>query len=141
MAEDRAVLVQGKVEKDENSVKLIAEAIIPVEKAEETWIATLHISIDGNRTDRDILTKLKSLLQQYPGSCKTFINLQGVDGALTVIELPESFRLRAGPELEREVNFLLGYAAVKSVCSPIVTNGHSDTRPNGKKWEKRNHSK
>ncbi len=141
MAEDRAVLVQGKVEKDENSVKLIAETIIPVEKAEETWIATLHISIDGNRTDRDILTKLKSLLQQYPGSCKTYINLQGADGALTVIELPESFRLRAGPELERDVNFLLGYAAVKSVCSPIVSNGHSDARPNGKKWEKRNHSK
>jgi DNA polymerase-3 subunit alpha len=141
LVEDRAVLVQGKIEKDENSLKMIAESIIPVEKAEETWTATLHIHIDANRIDRDILTKLKTLLQQYPGSCRTYISLQGPEGALTVIELPETLKLRAGPDLERKVNGLLGYSAVKSVCSPIVSNGHSDARSNGKKWEKRSHSK
>jgi len=38
-------------------------------------------------------------------------------------------RLKAGPELTREVNALTGYEAVETVCkaapSPVKSNGHS----------------
>ena len=49
LAEDRTVLVQGQVQKDEQSVKLIAETIIPLEKAEEHWTASVHLSLDLER--------------------------------------------------------------------------------------------
>ena len=34
---DTAVLVQGQAQVEENGVKILADAIIPMEKAEETW--------------------------------------------------------------------------------------------------------
>ena len=46
LVEDRAVLVHGQVQKDEQSVKLVAESIIPLEKAEESWTASVHVSLD-----------------------------------------------------------------------------------------------
>ena len=36
LVEDNAILVQGRLQKDEQSIKVIADAIIPMNKAEET---------------------------------------------------------------------------------------------------------
>jgi DNA polymerase-3 subunit alpha len=120
LVEDCAVLVQGKIEKDE-----------------ETWTATIHLHMDRDRTDRDMMVRLKSVLERHPGTCRCYIHLRDARQVETVIEVPEALNVQAGPDLERDVTGLLGYSAVRSVCSPIVAAASSDVRGNGKKWEKR----
>jgi len=118
LTEDRTVLVQGQVQKDEQSVKLIAETIIPLEKAEESWTASVHLNLDLDRTDRAILLQLREVLQRYPGTCKAFLHLRRAACADAVIELAEGFRVKAGPALRQDVGALLGDAALETRCTP-----------------------
>ena len=122
LAEDAAVLVQGQVQKDEQSVKLLAETIIPVEKAEETWTASVHFNLEVARTDREILKQLHRLVQRHSGTSRGFLHLLHPDQTDVIIELPETMNLRVGRGLRREAFELLGYAAIETRCSPARAN-------------------
>ena len=114
--EDHPVIVQGRIQKDEQSVKIIAEEIIPLEKVEEHWTACIHFYLDVSRTDRSVLLDLKQTLEQHPGTCRAFLHLRAPQGTDTVISLPESIKLQAGESLALAVDGLLGYRAVETVC-------------------------
>jgi DNA polymerase-3 subunit alpha len=118
--EDNTVLVQGRLQKDEQSVRVIAEDLIPMDKAEETWTASIHFHLDVSQTDRETLLSLQNTLLRYPGSCRAFLHLRDPLGTDTVISLPEEVRLQPGVHLKREVNRLLGYSAVETTCTTGV---------------------
>ena len=115
--EDNAILVQGRLQKDEQSIRMIAEDIIPIDKAEEAWTASIHLHLDISRTDRETLLNLQDILLRYPGSCRTFLHLRDPQGADTVISVSEQIRLQPGPHLTRDVNRFLGYDAVETMCN------------------------
>jgi DNA polymerase-3 subunit alpha len=119
LTDDTPVLVQGQVQKDEQSVKLVADSMIALEKAEENWTASVHVNLDLGRTDRALLLRLRELLQRFPGPCKAFLHLRGPTRTEALIELAEGFHLKAGPALRREVRELLGYPAVETRCTPM----------------------
>ena len=127
LQEDRPVLVQGQVQKDEKSVKIMADTVIPIDKAEETWAASVHLNLEISRTDREGLENLHAILKRHSGRCPAFLHLRSPDNTDAVIALPEGFKLRAGGALTREVNGFLGYHAVETRCSTapasVVPNG------------------
>lgn len=118
LVEDSAVLVQGQVQKDENAVKILADAVIPMEKAEELWTASVHFHLDVDRTDRMILEEMKNLIMRHPGSCRGFVHLRTPGNTETVIALPETMKLKTSRSLRREIDGLLGYNAMVTVCRP-----------------------
>ncbi len=119
--EDNAILVQGRLQKDEQSIRVIAEDIIPIDKAEEAWTASIHLHLDVSRTDRETLLNLQDILLRYPGSCRTFLHLRDSQGADTVISVSEQIKLQPGPHLTRDVNRFLGYDAVETMCNTGVS--------------------
>jgi DNA polymerase-3 subunit alpha len=119
LSDDIPILVQGQLQKDENSAKILAGEIIPIDKAEETWTASLHVKLDATRSDRKLLQKLHDVLKRHPGSCRAYMHLVNPDKTETVIALPASFNIKAGLAFTREVNGLLGYNAIETVCQPV----------------------
>ena len=124
--EDSAVLIQGQVQKDENSVKIIADQVVGMEKAEDTWTAAVHIHLDATQTDRDLIVRLREVLGRHQGGCQTYLHLTQKDVSETVLRLPESLRLRAGNALRRDVFALVGYNAVDTICSAATVNGNGN---------------
>jgi DNA polymerase III subunit alpha len=121
LSEDRPVIVQGKVEKNEQSVKIIADNIIGIEKAEEIWTASIHVTIDASRTDAAALEQLHDMLGRYPGKCRGYLHLVVPEKKTeTIIELPDRFSLGAGLSLRRDLRRLLGYHAMHTCCAPIA---------------------
>ena len=123
LVENRAVMVQGDVQKDENSVKLIADTIIPIEQVEEKWTATVHFRIKTDDTDKTQLQSLYRIIKQHQGACQAFLHLSGRTDALeteTVIELPEDLAVQPGMQLDQAVHRLLGYNAIETACKPIT---------------------
>ena len=59
-----SVFVQGEVQKNEKFVKILAESIVPIEKAEEDWTASVHVTIDAKRTDQAMLRALYQILEK-----------------------------------------------------------------------------
>jgi len=117
LVDDNPVMIQGQVQNDDNSVKLLADVIIPIDQAEEKWIAAIHFKLDIARTTKEILFKLQEILKRHPGSCAGYLHLLNPEKTETIIALPGNMKLRAGSELTREVTDLLGYHAVETLCS------------------------
>ncbi len=118
LVDDFPILVEGMVQKDEQSVKLIADTIVPIEKAEETWTTSVHFNLEISRTDKADLRDLYEILSVHPGSSRAYLHLRSLENTDSIIELPDSLKLKAGSALTRAVNGLLGYNVVETHCSP-----------------------
>jgi DNA polymerase-3 subunit alpha len=120
LLEDTPLLVQGLLQKDENYIKMLADAIIPIDKAEERWTTSVHINIDITLTEKSMLLELNDILKKHPGSCKVYIHLRNPDRTETIIALPDSIKLKPGMGLTRELNKFFGYDVVETICTPIT---------------------
>ncbi|MCK5205965.1 MAG: DNA polymerase III subunit alpha, partial [Desulfobacterales bacterium] len=116
LVEDKSVLIQGQVQKDEQSVKILAEKVVAMDKAEETWTASIHFNLEISHTDREALAKLHEILKKYPGGCRAYLHLRSPENTDAIVALPDSLKLKAGGALTREVHELLGYNAVETQC-------------------------
>ncbi len=136
LAEDKPFIIQGKIQKDEKSLKVLADSIVPFEKVEETWISELHFNIDITLSGRDSLLNLKNILIKHPGLSKGFIHLTDPGKSDVIIELPDSMKLKPGVLLEKEVNELFGGKAVESVCAPVERQSGNNNITNHKKTQR-----
>ncbi len=118
LVEDQPVFIKGQLQRDENNVKVLADQVVPLEKAEELWSGTILIQLDVTRTDLESLQKLPKIFKKYPGPCPAFIQVVEPGVSRTRIALSESFRLKVGPPLIEEVNRLFGYDAVETEAKP-----------------------
>lgn len=131
--EDHPILIQGRVQKDEKSVKIIAEEVIPMNKAEEVCTASIHFNLEITRTDKEQLLELQRIFDRFPGTSRAFLHLRIPSQSETIIAMGDHIKLQAGTALTNEVNHLFGYPAVETVCSTIT----SPKRNNGSKWKRR----
>lgn len=138
LAPDKPIFIQGKVQKDEKSLKVLADSIVPFGKVEEIWTSEIHINIDIYLSGRDTLLKLNSIIMNHPGLSKGFIHLIDHGKSDVIIELPDTMKLKPGFLLEKEVNELLGYRAVESVCTPLERQA---IKNNGNNYRKRRKDK
>jgi len=136
LVQDFPVLIQGEAQKDEKGVKLLAESVVPMEKAEEIWTASVHITVDVTSAGRETLESLREILSRYSGACAGFIHLRAPESTETVIRLPDDFKLNATPEMIREINGFLGYSAVDTRCSDITLTSNQNNGYNGARRRK-----
>jgi len=134
LVEDNTVIIQGRVKRDDNSVKILADTVVPIEKAEETWTASIHFNLDKNKTGKDLLLRLNDILKRYPGSCHAYIHLLSPEETDTVIALPDTMKLKADSSLTRAVNEFLGYNAVETICD----SEYKEKKENNRKGRYRN---
>lgn len=119
IAQEGAVIVQAEVQKRENSVKLLAESIVPIERAEQEWTSTIIIKIDGMAASEKSLDRLKYIVDRYPGTCCMFLDISVSDSASVVVQLPGDTRFAPEPALFQEVNALLGSGSIETRCASV----------------------
>lgn len=117
---DAPVFVQGEVQKNEKSVKILAENIVPIENAESFWTVSVHVTVDAAKTDVGMLKQLYGVFEKYPGECRGFMHVVIPEKTETIIELPPQANLRACGAFSQEVDRLLGYRAVSTQCAPVA---------------------
>lgn len=114
LTDDSPVLIEGELQKDENSAKILASNITSLDKAEEKMTRRIRVRLDMTKTDKDVLTRLNEIFRQHPGSCKAYIHLWDPGKSETVIALPETMKLKAGESFTAKIDEFLGYKAVAS---------------------------
>ncbi len=132
LAEDTPVVVEGKLEREENSAKIIADTLIHMEKAEETWVAAVNINLDITRTDEDDLDALRKIFENHAGRCRTNIYLVDPDKTAVEVALGDDFQLKVDTSLIREIEDLLGYSAVETSVAPVNPGVKHNNSRNGK---------
>ena len=127
LTEDSAVMVEGRVQKDENAVKLVADSIVPMETAEEKWAGTVHLYVDADNVSKPWLENLKAVMGRYTGPCRSILHLRLSPHQEAVIELPATLGLKPGSALRSDLEQLPGCLAMATAPRPL----EAAPRPNG----------
>jgi DNA polymerase-3 subunit alpha len=116
VVKDAAIFIEGRVTKDEKSVKILGDTVIPIEKAEETWTTSVRLKLDITSFDKEKLQQLYDILEKHKGTSGACLHLRIPQRTETIVALPDHIRLRAGSALTNAINEFLGYDAVETVC-------------------------
>jgi DNA polymerase-3 subunit alpha len=114
MAEDgRMVLVKGRLERDDESTRILASEIGPVQLVTERLASSVAIRLSAPRHDRETFMRLWDVLLQHKGDRRVAIELQEPERHLRVrIDLNAQIRVRPSEELVSEVERICGSGSV-----------------------------
>ena len=114
MAEEgRMVLVKGRLERDDESTRILAAEIGAVQIVTERLASSVAITLSTPRHDRQTFIKLWDVLLQHKGDRRVAIELQEPDRHLRVkIDLNAQIRVRPSEQLVSEVEKICGFGSV-----------------------------
>lgn len=107
---DQPIIVVGKVGKDGDNVKLIANHIIPFSEARTLSPLATHLTLNLSEINKKQLQQLKNLILSYPGNCQTLLHLVIPQKSEIVISLGNAFKVNPSPQFFNEINGLFGNA-------------------------------
>ena len=129
------ILIPGHLQKGENTIKILADDVIPLEKAEEILTVSIHFHLDLTGVEKETLVGLHAILKEHLGECKGHLHLRIPKQSETVIALPDSMKLKPTSALVQEVNKFLGYNAVRTVSTASSVSYRNNQIPKGRsKW-------
>ena len=107
LVDDAVVIITGRVDKREDTPKLIPKDIDIFEPL-GSGAPPLRIQVSPNSLSDETIDRLKQLLVEFPGDSEVFLHL----GAQQVVRLPDQFTVDVEAGLVGELRVLLGPAAV-----------------------------
>jgi DNA polymerase-3 subunit alpha len=107
------VLVNGRSERDEESSRLLAEEIAPLEIVRERLAKAVAIKLSAPRHDRETFVRLWDVLMQHKGDRRVTIELQEAERHLRIrIDVNAQIRVRPSERLVSEVEKICGAGSV-----------------------------
>jgi DNA polymerase-3 subunit alpha len=101
----------GRVERDDKSVKIIAEEIVPIDEGKEKLSKEIHIILDSKIITKEDVSEISKLFLKHRGEKKSRIKYILDNTFLIIIELPEDYSLTPSPAFAKELKNKLGYDA------------------------------
>ncbi|MFO7570067.1 MAG: DNA polymerase III subunit alpha [Smithellaceae bacterium] len=104
---DEPVVVSGVIDVGDESVKVIAQDVIPLARALENPYKQVRFMIDEDRVTPESIISLNEAIKKYRGKCDGYVHI--VNGkSETIIRLGEAGRLEICDRLKREADGILG---------------------------------
>ena len=111
--EGQMVLVKGRLERDDESTRILASEIAPMAIVAERLASSVAITLSAPPHDRDTFMRLWDVLQQHKGDRRVAIELREPDRRLRVkIDLNAQIRVRPSERLVSEVEKICGAGSV-----------------------------
>ena len=106
--DDAVLIVSGRVDQRGDDVKLIAQTIHEPDLSPERIV---RLRVPAVRMSETLVTELKKILSNHPGSIPVYMHLSG-DGRDTVVRLGTEHAVEPRTALYAELRELLGGGAV-----------------------------
>ena len=112
---DAMLLVRGKLEKDEESARIVATELLPVSALTERTTREVVIHLSCASQGRQTFEALAELLSRHRGDRRVFLELLGVKGAQGAlrVKVDVSQRVRPSETLKAEVERICGAGSVE----------------------------
>jgi len=112
LKEDEIIFVKGRLSLKEDSPKIVAEEVIPLEEARDKLTKVLVITLVTAGLEKEMLELLKDVLSKYPGKipvCLIFTNQKNQSVRMV---LSDTFRIQPSDALVKDIEELLGEGIV-----------------------------
>jgi DNA polymerase-3 subunit alpha len=96
ITEEVPVLLMGEVFVDEESPKIRANKIIPLEELKKTLAKEVHIALKTQGLEEDTLLRLRKILKEFSGKLPVYLHLYTPRNAEVVIRSGDSVSLKDG---------------------------------------------
>jgi DNA polymerase-3 subunit alpha len=108
--EDVPLFVEAFTSQREESerLKLIAEKIIPIDKAAEMYSEQIHFHIYEGSASADDLKMLLDICKDYPGDAQVILCVSCVSGEIAFIEAANNLKVRVNTQMLERVKECLG---------------------------------
>jgi DNA polymerase-3 subunit alpha len=113
LEEDAAVLVSGTIEIAEDQRRLIADALLPLERAEETRAREVVIALSAPVLEAGTVDRLKDLLRKSPGPCPVYLEVVRPRSFRATLKTGVSFKVSPSRDLTAALEGILGRGSVR----------------------------
>ena len=111
--EGRMVLVKGRCERDDESARVLATEIAPIDILTERLASSIAITLSAPAHDRDTFMRLWDVLMQHKGDRRVALELRDPDRHLRVtIDVNARVRVRPSERLVADVEKVCGAGSV-----------------------------
>jgi DNA polymerase-3 subunit alpha len=111
--DDAALLVTGNVEIAEEQRRLIAEALLPLDQAEEKKAREMVIRLAADGVDPARLERVRDLLKESPGPCDVYVEVTRPSAFRATLRAAGALRVSPNRDLTLALEGLLGKGAVR----------------------------
>ena len=107
------VLVKGRCERDDESARVLATEIAPIDVLTERLASSIAIKLSAPAHDRDTFMRLWDVLMQHKGDRRVALELRDPDRHLRVtIDVNARVRVRPSERLVADVEKVCGAGSV-----------------------------
>ena len=108
LEDDRATLITGKYDIDEERRRIMADTVCPLDELRERGADAVQLRLDAATLDDDLLDRLRETLENHAGDTKLFLEVAR-PGSFRLVALAESrYRVSPSSALTKELESLLG---------------------------------
>jgi len=109
---DLPVLVRGVLDKGGERPKVKASAFLPLDEAKKEKISTIHFKVRTSGLSKELLLKLRKILDENKGNCDALIHLIIPHRAEVIIALPPELMVDPSERMMSSVDDLFGTKTV-----------------------------
>ena len=122
LEEDRASMISGRLEIEEERVRIIADSICPLDELRQRRAEAVRVCLDARLLDEDLVSGLLRAVEANRGDAKLYLEVAR-EGAyrLVAVAMP-SFGVSPSPQLSRDLEALLGPDRVRYRARPLDGN-------------------
>jgi DNA polymerase-3 subunit alpha len=113
LEEEAALLVSGTVEIAEEQRRLIADALLPLEDAEEKRAKEVVIALSAPVLEVETVDRLKDLLRKSPGPCPVFLEVVRPSAFRATLRTGSTFKVSPSRDLTAALEGILGRGSVR----------------------------
>lgn len=118
LSSDKPIFVTGNTDVNEESAKVLASRIVPLEEAALHVTDSVHLHFPAASLSSNKLTNLKKLLGDFVGHCPVYLHLVIPDQSETIMQLPSDTHVAPTMELADSINNLFGEDVTRFTCKP-----------------------
>ncbi|MFO7865197.1 MAG: DNA polymerase III subunit alpha [Candidatus Aminicenantes bacterium] len=112
ITEDNLVFLIGQVQGEADPPRIIMSAVYPLNAALERLAKRLFLRIHLPGLEKEVYSKLKSVLEENPGDCPVIFALESGNGYRVTVQSVEIQAVKPSRELTRRLEDLLGEKCV-----------------------------
>ena len=109
---DSAILVRGRLDPDDERMRLIADTIMPLEGAREALAEAVTVRLTTVGMVDEVLQQLAAAAGRHPGDTPLYLVLENPDGWHATLAAGSAMAVSPSPELTRELEEILGPESV-----------------------------
>jgi DNA polymerase III subunit alpha len=113
--EDALVYIDGRLNLREETPKIIAESIIPLEKVKELFTKAVVVRLATVGLEKIMMSKVKNIIKKHSGKVPVYIDLLAPEGRKVRLSIEEKLMVTPKTEFLNDMEALVGSGNVKFV--------------------------